>query len=169
MADICVISERELTFQGKTYRCAVGKAGFTSNKQEGDNATPIGRFALRECWFRPDKFDTPPATGLPVRPIHKDDVWCDDPKSSEYNLHQKEPFMASHEKLWREDGRYDLIVPMGYNDDPPIAGKGSAIFWHIAADDYRGTEGCVALSMPDFLEILAQVDEKTHLCVQPGK
>lgn len=38
---------------------------------------------------------------------------------------------------------------LGYNDDPVRAGAGSAIFWHIAQPDWRGTEGCVAVSAQD--------------------
>ena len=30
--------------------------------------------------------------------------------------------------MWRDDGAYDLVVPLGYNDAPPEPGRGSAIF-----------------------------------------
>ncbi len=54
--------------------------------------------------------------------------------------------------LWRADHVYDLIVPLGYNDDPVVPGKGSAIFMHVAKPDYAPTEGCVALALPDLLD-----------------
>ena len=60
----------------------------------------------------------------------------------------------SFERLWREDALYDLIVPLGYNDDPIIPGKGSAIFLHVATADYASTEGCVALRKEDLLSVL---------------
>ncbi len=154
-----------LSFHGKEYRCAIGKGGFSADKREGDGCTPLGGFALRECWWRPDRVQAP-KTGLPLKEIHEKDGWCDDPKSTNYNLHIKRPFAYSHEALWRDDHRYDLIVPLGYNDDPAIPGRGSAIFMHIAAPDYTPTEGCVALSCPDLLEILALCDTGTSIEIQ---
>lgn len=131
----------------------MGKAGFASDKREGDNCTPIGVFALRECWYRADKIPAP-QTSLPLYVISENDGWSDDARAMEYNRHVVLPYDFSHEKLWREDGLYDLIVPLGYNDDPTVSGKGSAIFMHIAKPDYSGTEGCVALAREDLLAIL---------------
>lgn len=162
-----VLSETELEFNGKRYRCAIGKNGFTRTKIEGDNCTPIGVFPLRECWWRKDKLATPPQTGLATRVIHKEDGWCDEPRDVFYNTHVTLPFAASHEKLWREDDVYDVIIPLGYNDNPVEAGKGSAIFMHVAKPGYAGTEGCVALALPDVLEILRGVDAETCIEILP--
>ena len=71
--------------------------------------------------------------------------------------------LPRHEKLWRDDHAYDLIIPLGYNDNPPAAGKGSAIFMHIAQPDWRGTEGCVALAQQDLLEIVKNCDINTFI------
>ena len=152
-----VVSATELVFDGKTYRCAIGKSGFTKSKIEGDHCTPVGTFPLRECWWRPDRLSHAPQTVLPIRSIMPDDGWCDAPDDVYYNTHVKLPFAASHEKLWREDHVYDVIVPLGYNDSPVESGKGSAVFMHIAKPDYTGTEGCIALALPDLLEILGKV------------
>lgn len=149
-----------LTFNGKSYRCAIGKSGFSGDKKEGDGCTPLGIYSLRECWYRADKI-AKPHTGLPLKIIHPDDGWCDDPKSPDYNKHVKLPFDASHEKMCRDDERYDIVIPLGYNDTVIIPGKGSAIFMHVAASDYRGTEGCVALKTADLLEILRHFDTDT--------
>lgn len=147
------VKGNQLIFNGKTYRCAIGKGGFAADKHEGDGCTPLGTFALRECWYRADRLKKP-RTHLPLRIISAQDGWCDDPESPDYNKHVKLPYSFSHEELWREDHRYDLIVPLGYNDGPILPGKGSAIFMHIAAPGYTGTEGCVALAQEDLLEIL---------------
>jgi L,D-peptidoglycan transpeptidase YkuD (ErfK/YbiS/YcfS/YnhG family) len=66
-----------------------------------------------------------------------------------YNQPVKLPYPASAERLWRDDHVYDLVVVLGHNDDPPVAGLGSAIFLHLARDGYPGTEGCVALARED--------------------
>jgi L,D-peptidoglycan transpeptidase YkuD (ErfK/YbiS/YcfS/YnhG family) len=152
----------QLFFNDKAYRCAIGKGGFAADKREGDGATPLGVFPLRECWYRADRLQMP-QTGLPIRVIEQNDGWCDDPESPDYNKHVTLPYSFSHEELWRQDSRYDLIVPLGYNDGPVLPGKGSAIFMHIAAPDYSGTEGCIALAQEDLLEVLAGCDSKTMI------
>lgn len=154
MFDNCIkIADDNLTVAGKTYRCSIGKSGFSTDKKEGDGCTPIGVFLLRELWYRADKIEKP-NTKLPVKIINKNDGWCDDVNSEDYNKHINLPYGFSHEKLWREDDVYDLIIPLGYNDNPIVKGKGSAIFMHVAKPDYSGTEGCVALNKDDLLEIL---------------
>jgi len=145
-----------------SVRCATGKGGFSNDKREGDGCSPIGTFFLRECWFRPDRVPAP-LTGLPLREIHENDGWCDDPKSSDYNTPIRRPYHYSHEQLWRVDHVYDLIVPIGYNDDPVVSGRGSAIFMHVAKDDYSPTEGCVALAVADLLALLPELTPQTRI------
>jgi L,D-peptidoglycan transpeptidase YkuD (ErfK/YbiS/YcfS/YnhG family) len=143
----------KLHFNQKTYPCAIGKGGFSANKKEGDGRTPIGEFGLRKCWYRHDKVDCV-VTHLPLSIIREDYGWSDDPARPDYNRPVRLPYGGSHEKLWRDDGLYDVLVEIGYNDDPVIAGKGSAIFLHCATGDYKPTEGCVALAKQDLLDIL---------------
>lgn len=161
MAEITVTGN-QLTFAGKTYRCAIGKAGITPDKKEGDGKTPAGTFDLRECWYRADRLEAP-KTKLPLKQIYEDDGWCDDPASKNYNRHVKLPYSFSHEKLFRDDHAYDIIVVLGYNDEPVVAGKGSAIFLHLMHDDGRPTEGCVALAQTDLLALLALADSGTMI------
>ncbi|MDE3038044.1 MAG: L,D-transpeptidase family protein [Pseudomonadota bacterium] len=156
--DTVIVQGNTLVFRAKTCRCAVGKGGFSANKKEGDGCTPLGVYRLRECWYRADR--TPkPETGLPLRIIHKNDGWCDDPKSPVYNRHVTLPPAGgvSAERLWHDDHVYDLIVPIGYNDAPAVPGRGSAIFLHVATPDYAPTEGCVALAENDLLALLVHV------------
>lgn len=142
-----------LSWPGGTVRCALGRSGVRADKREGDGATPAGTWPLRRVLFRPDRLPAP-ATRLAVAPLRPDDGWCDDPAHPAYNTQVVLPFGASHERLWREDGLYDIVVVLGHNDDPPVAGKGSAIFMHVARDDYGATEGCVALALGDLLALL---------------
>ncbi|MEC7205256.1 MAG: L,D-transpeptidase family protein, partial [Pseudomonadota bacterium] len=78
------------------------------------------------------------------------------------------PHAFRHETLWRSDSLYDIVVPLGYNDDPPVSGLGSAIFLHVASDQYAATEGCVALARNDLLEILKDCDHTSVLIVKPS-
>ena len=144
-----------LSWPGGRVRAALGRSGLTHTKREGDGATPIGIFPLRCLLYRPDRLPQP-RTGLPVSAIHPSDGWSDDPRDMLYNQLVQLPHPYGHERLWRDDGVYDLIVPLGYNDDPPIPGLGSAIFLHCARPDYSPTEGCVAIALPDLLRLLAE-------------
>lgn len=166
MSNIIVNASGTLRFGGKEYRCALGKGGVHSDKKEGDGATPIGCFPVRQVFYRPDKFEVAPQTDFPIQPLSEDDGWSDDVNLPEYNTKIKLPYNGSHEKLWRDDHLYDVIVVLGYNDAPPIPGKGSAIFMHIAREGYTPTAGCIALSASDLLEILKTADSTTQICVQ---
>jgi L,D-peptidoglycan transpeptidase YkuD (ErfK/YbiS/YcfS/YnhG family) len=115
--------------------------------------TPAGAFPLRQVMYRPDRLQAP-ETGLSVRAIDPSDGWCDDPRDPRYNQLIRLPCNAGHERLWRDDGLYDLLVVIGYNDDPVGAGLGSAIFLHVAKAGYGPTEGCVALALPDLIALL---------------
>ena len=148
----------------KRWRCTMGAGGVREDKVEGDAATPAGSFPLRRIYFRNDRLVLP-KLHLPARPINRHDGWCDDPRAPTYNRLVHIPNDWSHEKMWREDGLYDLVVVVGYNDDPPEGEWGSAIFLHIARDDYAGTQGCVAFSRDDILELLPLLTRETRLRV----
>jgi L,D-peptidoglycan transpeptidase YkuD (ErfK/YbiS/YcfS/YnhG family) len=108
---------------------------------------------MRQVFWRADRLERP-ETALPVDALIPEAGWCDEPLSPLYNCPILLPFEASHERLWREDHIYDVIVVLGYNDRPILPGKGSAIFLHVAREDHAPTEGCVACSLPDLLALL---------------
>ena len=136
----------------------MGKAGLkpAGDKLEGDGASPIGVWPVRRVYYRPDKGPAP-ETGLPVIALKPGDGWCDDPGEALYNRLVPLPCPGSHERLWREDGLYDLVAELGFNDDPVVPGKGSAIFLHVARPGYLPTEGCVALAEADLRLVLARL------------
>jgi len=152
--EIAVSPDGWLQAAGRRWRCALGRAGVVADKREGDGGTPRGVLPLRRVFYRPDRL-SPPATGLPVRALAPDDGWCDDPADPAYNRLVRRPYPASAERLWRDDAVYDVIVELGWNDDPVAPGRGSAIFLHVARPDYGPTEGCVALALSDLLALLA--------------
>lgn len=151
-----------MRWPGGEAPCVLGKAGVVpaEQKQEGDNASPLGDWPMRRVFFRPDR-ESAPASQLEVVAIKENDGWCDDPKASAlYNRPTPLPSPFSCERMWRDDHLYDVVVELGYNDDPPVPGRGSAIFMHIARPDFSGTEGCVALRRDDLLRLLS--------CAAPG-
>lgn len=151
-----------LTAGGRDLPCALGRAGVTRAKREGDGASPAGIWPLRRLLFRPDRIARP-ATGLPVHALSPSDGWCDDPTDPRYNRPVHLPYPASAESLWRDDGLYDVVVVLGYNTDPPRPGLGSAIFFHLATPDYAPTAGCIAVARADMVGLLARCAPGTHL------
>lgn len=151
----------------KKLPCMLGRSGVVaaSAKQEGDGATPSGAWPCRKLYYRPDRLQPPP-TGLPSIPLAPDDLWCDDPGHSAYNQPVKAPFAGNHETLWRADGRYDLIVVLGYNDDPPVAGLGSAIFFHLMEADHGPTAGCIAVERQHMMDLLPVIGPHTVMVVK---
>lgn len=152
---------------GFDVACALGRSGTIKAKEktEGDGCTPIGAYPFRQVFYRADKVEKP-QTMLPCRAITKNDGWCDAPDHEAYNQLVGLPFDASHETLWRDDDIYDIILVIGHNDDPAEAGKGSAIFVHVARKGYTPTEGCVAINKVDLLKLLAVVHVDDLLEVQ---
>ena len=138
------------------FRCALGKGGVSRDKREGDGATPLGRFPLRRAFYRPDR-ETPPPSPFDLRALTMQDGWCDDPASDDYNRLVRLPHPHRHERLWRADHVYDLLIVVGYNDAPVISGRGSAIFIHLARENYEPTEGCIAFARQDLLTILSRL------------
>lgn len=155
-----------LSWNGTGVRCAVGRGGIRPDKREGDGGTPVGAFALRRVLYRADRL-SPPVTGLPLSAIAPDDGWCDDPAHPDYNRPVKLPFAAGHEDLWLDGIVYDIIVVLGHNDDPPVPGLGSAVFFHLTDADYGPTAGCVAVQLTDMLAVLAAAKPGDRLVVAP--
>ncbi|MBI1260267.1 MAG: L,D-transpeptidase family protein [Rhizobiales bacterium] len=152
-----------LRADGQQFDCALGRSGLVKNKREGDGGTPMGSFPLRELRYRADRLARP-SSHLPLFEIAIDDGWCDAPTDAQYNRPVKLPYRARAEDMWRLDQQYNLVVPLGYNDDPVVAGLGSAIFFHVAKIEdgtLQPTEGCVALPQSQLLELLARCGPAT--------
>lgn len=168
-----------VTFNGKTFPCALGRSGVIAGetKREGDGATPSGTYPLRTLLVRRDKFQgLDPVCTLPRRTIAFFDGWSDDSTSPNYNKRISLTFNESgvdvtpesHERLWRDDDLYDLIVEIGYNDNPPVPGRGSAIFLHVTRPEMTPTAGCVAMKKEDLIELLAMISTDTKMEILEG-
>ncbi len=164
MENIIVKSSGKLYWQEREFRCAIGRSGISVNKKEGDGVTPAGCFPVREIFYRADRILKPQSIFL-THELTINDGWCDNPKDSNYNKHVKLPYPASVENLWRDDNLYDVIVVLGYNDDPPVPEKGSAIFIHVVRENYSPTAGCITLNLNDLLKVLKTINKETLVCV----
>ena len=146
------------------FRCSIGKNGKTYLKKEGDKKTPKGKYSIDKLYYRSDRLEKP-ITKLKTIEIKKQDGWCDDVNfPSHYNKKIIVNNKIRHEKLHRDDNKYDLLIPIKYNFDKPKVPNGSCIFLHLT-NDYRPTEGCIALSKTDFLILLKLIKSDTKILI----
>ncbi len=151
-----------LKYKNFKFRCALGKGGIKKKVKEGDNITPKGIFKIIKIYYRPDKINKIISSIKKIK-IKKNMGWCDDPSSSYYNKQVKLPSKYNHERLYRKDNLYDLILVLNYNTDPIIKNKGSAIFLHIAKKKYQPTKGCVALKKQDLIQLTSVIKKNTKI------
>ena len=143
------------------FHCAIGKKGINSKKKEGDFCTPKGIFSIKNLYYRPDRL-TKPETKITVKKIKKNMGWCNDPKNKKYNSLIRINKKIRHEKMYRKDHKYDLVIVINYNLKKPIPYKGSAIFIHLTKN-YKPTAGCIALKKKDLLILLKIINKNTKI------
>jgi L,D-peptidoglycan transpeptidase YkuD (ErfK/YbiS/YcfS/YnhG family) len=150
-----------LLFNEFEFKCSIGKNGISSKKIEGDKKTPKGTFSIGDLFYRSDKFKNI-ETKLKKIKIKKNMGWCDDPYHKNYNKLIKINNKIKHEKLFRKDNAYDLLIPINYNYPKTKKNKGSAIFIHLTKN-YKKTLGCIALRPNDMLVLLKLINKKTKI------
>ena len=158
---IIIIKKDTLLYDEFKFKCSIGKNGKTTKKIEGDNKTPKGLYTLGPLYYRKDRLPKL-STKLKKIKIMKNFGWCDDVKSKFYNKPIKTNINVRHEKLYRNDKKYDLLIPIEYNSKKPKKNKGSAIFLHLTSN-YKKTQGCVAIKEKDMLILLNLINKKTKI------
>ena len=143
------------------FKCVLGKNGVTLKKKEGDLKTPKGTYLIGPLFYRKDRISKI-ETQLKKIPIKRNMYWCDDVKSKYYNTLVTSKKFGTHEKMFRKDRKYDLVVVINYNTKKIIKKKGSAIFLHLT-NNYKKTEGCVAIKKTDMLVLLKIIDKKAKI------
>jgi L,D-peptidoglycan transpeptidase YkuD (ErfK/YbiS/YcfS/YnhG family) len=151
-----------LKYKNLKFRCALGKAGIGKKIKEGDNITPKGTYKIIKIYYRKDRIKEL-VSQIKLIQIKKNMGWCDDPKSKKYNQLIYLPTKYSHEKLYRRDNIYDLILVLNYNIKPIIKNKGSAIFIHIARKNYKKTAGCIALEKNNLIKLVLKIQKHTKI------
>ena len=162
-----IINQNYLTFNKYKVKCAIGKRGIGNKKKEGDLITPKGIFKIRLVLFRKDRVNI--TTKLRKKIINKNMGWCNDPNAKEYNKLVQLPFKYNHEKLYKNDNTYDIILVLNYNMNPIKKNKGSAIFIHVARNNYKKTEGCIALKKNQLLKIIKTIKPITKVKISSQK
>lgn len=158
-----VLTKRGLRFMGRHFPCTIGRTGLTSDKTEGDGATPRGTHSLVGCLYRPDRLAKPCDWAVPIRPA---DLWSDDPRDEDYNLMVRAPYPHRHERLSRADPMYDIVLITNWNWPYAERGRGSAIFLHQWRRPHAPTAGCVAFARRDLIWIAGKITHQTRLIIR---
>jgi len=153
-----------LTAPGLTIPVALGRSGLRANKREGDGGTPRGIFHPRKLWWRADRHQCP-RTFLAARAITPADAWCEDPNDRHYNQPIRIAGDHKGDRLQRADHLYDFIVELDHNTRPRVAGRGSAVFLHLARDNFGPTAGCVAMTKSAMLRLLRRLGPRTRIVI----
>ena len=144
------------------FKCCIGKNGLSRKKIEGDYKTPKGTFELGPLYYRDDRIKKLKSNIKKIK-INKKMGWCDDKNDKKnYNKLVKIHKNLKHEKLYRKDKIYDLLIPIKYNFKNRILGKGSCIFLHLTKN-YKATAGCIAIKENDFMIMLKLINNKTKI------
>ncbi len=163
-----LINKKYLTFKNYKVKCALGKRGIGNKKKEGDLITPKGVFKIKYVLYRKDRVKKI-KTKLKKIIIKKNMGWCNDIESNQYNKLIRLPSSYSHEKLYKKENIYDIILVLNYNMNPIIKNKGSAIFIHVSKKNYKGTEGCVALKKIHLIKVLGGLKKNTAVRIAHQK
>jgi len=137
------------------YRARVGATGLSAHRREGDGTTPLGTFPIGPTVYG---LDPNPGVHLAYHRLRCGDWWDGDPASPTYNRFRHvtcgaaPPFRGGSEALWRARVAYREFAFIGFNTDPVVPGRGSAIFLHD--DTGRATNGCISLPRPALLTVL---------------
>jgi L,D-peptidoglycan transpeptidase YkuD (ErfK/YbiS/YcfS/YnhG family) len=157
---------RGLLIAGTTrVPCALGPAGVVRAKREGDGGTPAGRFRVLWGYYRPDR-PRPPAGGVPLRAMRRDSGWCEDAASRNYNRPVRAPSGDATDRMWRQDGLYDLVFVLDQNFSKRAKGRGSAIFFHHARPGLAPTAGCVAIAPEAMRRLAPRLSRQAKIVVE---
>ena len=154
----------EIYFKNFKAKVSLGKNGIGQKKKEGDLITPIGDYPLREVFYRTDRVKLP-TLKIPSQSINIKHAWCNDSSFPEYNTLVNLPFKGTHEKMWRNDHLYNIVIVIGYNDQPVFPEKGSAIFIHLAHNNFNPTEGCIGIRESTMKKILNHIEPNSRIII----
>lgn len=137
-------------------------------KQEKDGRAPAGIFRIGKIYTYDAQL--PGGHDYPFHQVTSADAWVDDPNHPDYNKHvvipdpAKPPPWFEKQKMRHNDFAYRWLVEIRHNSDPPVAGDGSAIFFHIRRGVTRPTAGCTTMAEQDLVRVIKWLNEKARPC-----
>ncbi len=127
------------------------------HKVERDQRAPAGVFRIGTIYTYDRAL--PDGARYPFHTITEADAWIDDPTLPEYNRHvvvdpRNPPPWFEKQRMRLNDPPHRWLVEIRHNSDPPVAGAGSAIFFHIQRGPGRASAGCTVMTEPSIVRLI---------------
>ncbi len=143
------------------------------HKTERDKRAPAGVFRIGTIYTYDSAL--PEGADFPFHTVTSTDAWVDDPAHPDYNRHVTIPDAANpppwfaKQKMRHNDFAYRWLVEIRHNSDPPVAGEGSAIFFHIRRGVDRPSAGCTTMAETNLVKLVRwlRAAKKPHYALLP--
>lgn len=127
------------------------------HKKERDGRAPAGIFKVGKIYTYDSAL--PAGSDYPFHTVTAADVWPDDVTHPDYNRHitidlKSPPPWYEKQRMRLGDFAYRWLVEIRHNAEPPVAGGGSAIFFHIRRGPEKPSVGCTTMAEADLLTLI---------------
>lgn len=142
--------------------CGYGRNGLklASNRREGDGTTPAGSFQILFAFGKSSN----PGTEMTYRNVTSKSYWSGE--RSTYNTWVESSRRVSGEHL-TDYYQYKYAMAIGFNTDPVVYGRGSAIFLHCKSNNTWNTSGCVSVYESTMVNLLKACRNGTYIIIVP--
>ena len=135
------------------------------HKAEKDWRAPAGVFKIGTIYTYDAQLPT--GSDYPFHTVTESDAWVDDPGNPHYNQHvtvdpANPPAWFEKQKMRHGDFAYRWLVEIRHNSDPPLAGAGSAIFFHIRRGPQKPSAGCTTMAEADLVTLIRWLRASQH-------
>lgn len=141
-------------------------------KVENDGRAPAGVFRIGTIYTYDRAL--PSGSDYPFHTVTAADAWIDDVNHPKYNRHvivdpANPPPWFAKQRMRLGDFAYRWLVEVRHNADPPVSGRGSAIFLHLRRAPHKPSVGCTVMAEPDLVALIRwlRADANPHFVLLP--
>ena len=148
----------------ETY-CGYGRNGLKAwnERHEGDQTTPVGSFPILHAFgISPN-----PGTQMSWRDVTPNSWWSGE--QATYNSWVESATPISGEHLSEYTICYKYAMAVGFNVNPTVYKRGSAIFLHCKNPAEWGSAGCVSVEEADMIALLQQCHNGCYMMIVPNE
>ena len=145
--------------------CGYGRNGLKAwnERHEGDQTTPVGSFPILHAFgISPN-----PGTQMSWRDVTPNSYWSGE--QATYNSWVESATPISGEHLSEYTICYKYAMAVGFNVNPTVYKRGSAIFLHCKNPADWGSAGCVSVEEADMIALLQQCHNGCYMMIVPNE
>ena len=147
----------------KTFEtfCGYGSGGLNENRREGDATTPIGSFPILYAFGQGEN----PGAKMEYKKI-TENSWLSAESTSYNTWVESETPLQSGEHLI-EVYQYAYGMNIGFNINPAVVGRGSAVFLHCKGMGRWTTAAGVCVREEDMIKLLRKTKSGAYIIIVP--